>query len=178
MNKAQLLVITMFSAAAMASPSAAQKTQPPSPLLSALKACHSITNAAEKLACFERASQALIGAEEKGEVAVVQRKQVQEVRRSLFGFSVPKFPFFSKGGKEVDDEEPREIISSLRSFNSIGNGRYRVQIADASAVWETTESSMLRDPKPGDKVTIKGGVMGSYFMQIGTQRWVRARRVR
>jgi hypothetical protein len=177
MNKARLILVTLAAAAVTTSASGAADTKGPSPLLSALQACHSIADAAQKLACFERASQALISAEEKGEIAVVHQKQVQEVRRSLFGFSVPKFPFFSKRDDKEDDE-PREIISSLRSFNSIGNGRYRVQIADASAVWETTESSMLRDPKPGDKVTIKGGVMGSYFMQIGTQRWVRARRVR
>jgi hypothetical protein len=176
MSKARLILITLVAAAVTTSASGAKDTQPPSPLLSALQACHSIADAAQKLACFERASQALISAEENGEIAVVHQKQVQEVRRSLFGFSVPKFPFFSKKGNDADDE-PREIISSLRSFNSIGNGRYRVGIADASAIWETTESAMLRDPKPGDKVTIKGGVMGSYFMQIGTQRWVRARRV-
>lgn len=178
MHKARLTLVTLVVAAVATSPSHATEPQSPSPLVGALQACQSISDAAEKLACFERASQALISAEAKGEVAVVHQEQVRKVRRSLFGFAVPKFPFFPKRADDKDDEEPREIVSTLQSFNSIGNGRYRVGIAEASAIWETTESASLRDPKTGDKVTIESGALGSYFLQIGTQRWVRARRVR
>jgi hypothetical protein len=161
---------------ALTSPAVAEEAQPPSPLVVALKACRSIADTAEKAACYDRATDALTSATDKGEVAVIHREQAQKVRRSLFGFAVPKFDFFS--GDKEGKEEPKEIVSSLQSFSSIGNGRYRIVIAEASAVWETTESALLRDPKLGDKVTIEGGAMGSYFLQIGTQRWVRARRVR
>lgn len=177
MSKARLILATLVAATVAASPLGAAETKSPSPLIGALQACQSISDGAAKLNCLERASQALISAEAKGEIAVVHQEQVKKVRRSLFGFSVPKFPFFPKRDND-DDDEPREIVSTLRSFSSIGNGRYRVGIAEASAVWETTEGADLRDPKPGEKVTIKGGILGSYFMQIGTQRWVRARRVR
>lgn len=176
MGKPFLVLVALAAAVSVNASALAQQDQSPSPLVGALRACHSIADPAQKLSCYERAGTALTTAEENGEVAVVHREQVRKVRRSLFGFAVPKFPFFS--GRDEDKEEPREIVSTLQGFSSIGNGRFRITIAEASAVWETTESSMLRDPKPGEKVTIESGTLGSYFIQVGTQRWVRARRVR
>lgn len=159
-----------------APPASAQQAPPPSPLVGALAACRNLTDDAARLACYDKASEALTGAAARGDIAVVDRDQVRKVRRSLFGFAVPKFPFFDR--KDDKDDEPKEIITSVQGFGGAGNGRFRVVLADSYGTWETTESAPLRDPKNGDKVTIKSGVMGSYFMQIGKQRWVRARRVR
>jgi hypothetical protein len=177
MGKPFKMLVALAAAVSVNGPARAQQAQSPSPLIGALRACHSIADSAQKLSCYERAGTALTTAEEKGDVAVVHREQVKKVRRSLFGFAVPKFPFFSDRDEDKE-EEPREIVSTVQSFRSIGNGRFRITIEEASAVWETTESSMLRDPKPGEKVTIESGTLGSYFIQVGSQRWVRARRVR
>lgn len=177
------LVIPFAALAALASPAVAQSQasrQPPtgSPYLTSLAACQKVTDATARLACFDRAAAALVGGVSSGQVALIDRENVRKVRRSLFGFSLPEFPFFA-GSKEKDkEEEPRELTSTLAAFSSIGNGRYRFRIADGNAVWETTESALLSDPKMGSKVEIKSGVMGSYFAQIGNQKWVRARRVR
>jgi hypothetical protein len=160
----------------IATTASAQNAPPPSPLVNALAACRSITDEAARLSCYDRASEALTGAAARGDIAVVDREQARKVSRSLFGFAVPKFPFFNR--KDEKDDEPKGITSTLQGFSSIGNGRYRVVIAENNATRETTESMSLRDPKNGDKVTIETGAMGSYFMQIGKQRWVRARRVR
>lgn len=160
----------------VASPASAQQAPPPSPLVNALAACRAVTDEGARLACYDKASDALTGAAARGDIAVVDRDQVRKVRRSLFGFAVPKFPFFAR--KDEKDDEPQEISSTVQGFAFVGNGRFRVAIADSYGTWETTESAPLRDPKNGEKVTIKSGLMGSYFMQIGKQRWVRARRVR
>jgi hypothetical protein len=160
----------------VASPASAQQAPPPSPLVNALAACRAVTDEGARLACYDKASEALTGAAARGDIAVVDRDQVRKVRRSLFGFAVPKFPFFAR--KDEKDDEPQEISSTVQGFAFVGNGRFRVAIADSYGTWETTESAPLRDPKNGEKVTIKSGLMGSYFMQIGKQRWVRARRVR
>ena len=160
--------------ALLTSSASAQKAPPPSPLVGALAACRGLMDDAARLACYDKASEALTGAAARGDIAVVDRDQVRKVRRSLFGFAIPKFPFF--GGKD-DNDEPKEITTTLQGFGSMGSGRFRVILADNYGVWETTESAPL-DPRNGDKVTVKPGVLGSYFMQISTQRWVRARRVR
>ena len=168
-----LIVISLI-----ASPASAEDRQQPSPLINALAACRTISDGAARLACYDRASDALTGAAARGDIAVVDREQVRNVRRSLFGFAIPKFPFFSGRKDAKEEEEQKEITSTVQAFRSIGNNRYRVVIADNNAIWETTESMALRDAKTGEKVTITAGSIGSYFMQIGKQRWVRARRVR
>lgn len=171
-----LLLLVLASLAG--SPSLARDREPAGPSnLRALEECQRIGEATARLACYDVAGPALTGAAKQGQLAVVDREQVRKVRRSLFGFSVPKFPFFDRRDKA--DDEPKEIVSTIQSFSAIGNGRYRMAIGDGSAVWETTESSMaINDPKRGEKVTITRAALGSYFLQIGSQRWVRARRIR
>lgn len=149
-----------------------------SPFITALKACRTVTNPDARLACFDRSTAAIVEGVAKGELAVIDREKVRKVRRSLFGFSLPEFPFFA-GGKDQDKEaEPKELMSTITSFSATGNGRYRLGIADGQAVWETTESALLNDPRTGTKIEIKSGMLGSYFVSIGGQKWVRARRVR
>lgn len=162
--------------ALLATPAAAQQ-KAPAPIFKQLTDCRAIADASARLACFDKVSGDLAQAVEKGNLAVVDREQVKKVRRSLFGFAVPKFPFFGDRDEEAEDE-PKEIQTTLLAFDPMGNGRYRVSIAEPRSVWESTESSPYNDSKPGAKVTIKGGVMGSYFMQVGSNRWVRARRIR
>jgi hypothetical protein len=161
----------------LAAPGLAQQQQP-SPMFNQLTACRAIADEQARLACFDKASAAIAEAVEKGNLALIDREQVRKVRRSLFGFAVPKFPFFGDKDSEANDDEPKEIQTTLRSFAAMGNGRYRVAIAEPQSVWETTESTSYTEPRQGAKVTIKGGVLGSYFMQVGSNRWARARRVR
>ena len=171
-----LSILTL--AGLLAAPASAQvKPASTSPLVRSIQGCQGLQDDAARLACFDKAAAALVGAATTGEVAIVDREQVRTVRRSLFGFSLPDFPFF-KGGDDKKEEEPKELITTLAAFNSIGNNRYRFMIADGNAVWETTESADIYDPDRGDKVTIKRGMLSSYFVQIEGQPWVRARRIR
>ncbi len=167
----------------LASPLSAQGAQGgaggPSQLVTAIGNCQAIKEDAARLACFDRAASALVGAASRGEVAVIDREQVRQTRRTLFGFSLPRLPSFLGMKDREATEEPRELVSTVTSFREGATpGRFRFTIADGNAVWETTESAQLSDPRPGDKVTIQRGALGSYFVQIGNQSWVRARRVR
>ena len=167
----------LLSAASAALGQAAQTTR--APLMDALEACRSIQADAQRLACFDGAAQRLVAARAGGQIAIVEREQIRQARRSLFGFSVPDLPFLGgKRDRQADEDVPKELVSTLASFSSLGNGRYRFVIAEGNAQWETTESAPLNDPKRGDRVTIQRGALGSFFAQIGRQRWVRARRVR
>lgn len=179
-----MLLRTLLPAAALTlltTPSwaAAQGPASPPPLSAqALQQCRAITDGAARLACFDQAAQRLTTDLASGKVVIMEREQIRRARRSLFGFSVSDLPFF--GGKDSnrpEDRAPRELVSTLVTFKPLANGRYRFSIADAKAVWETTESSALNDPRKGESVTIKRGALGSFFVQIGRQRWVRARRL-
>ena len=173
---AALLLVVTLPAAASAQTAAAQTAARPRQL-SAIDACRAIAADTARLACFDREAAALLAATASGQVSVVDRADMKAARRSLFGFALPRLPFFS-GDKSAEDTVD-QIESTIRSVQPIDNGRYRMTLADGDAVWETTESPMrLNMPRRGDKIVIKKASLGSYFLRIGGQIGVKGQRVK
>jgi hypothetical protein len=157
---------------------AAQAKDPPkqSPLVGALQGCRAITDPTQRLACYDKEAAALLDATQKGDVAVVDKSEVRKARKSLFGFSMPKIPFFS--GDDTADAVSDTLESTVKSASGIGYGKFRMVIAEGDAVWETTEShGTMREPRAGDKIVIKRGPLGSYMLRIGNNRGVKGKRV-
>ena len=173
-----LRILILGAAVAMlAAPSTAkERAIAPSPLVTALGNCTNLRDSAARLACYDRAAPALVGAANSGDIRVVDRESVRKARRSLFGFALPSLPFFNSGDDK--DAPAARLESTILSFRSIGNEYYRFAIADGGAVWETTEGATLRDAKSGERVIISRGALGSYFAKIANQREVRVRRIR
>jgi hypothetical protein len=147
-----------------------------SPLVTALEACRGITDPAQRLACYDKEAGALLTATQTGNVAVVDKTEVRQARKSLFGFSVPKIPFFS--GDDTADAVSDTLESTIKTANGIGYGKYRMVIAEGNAVWETTEGyATMREPQAGQKIVIKRGTLGSYILRIGSNRGVKGKRV-
>jgi hypothetical protein len=168
----------LATALAVAAPAAAKdKEKPaPSPLVSAIDRCRQVTDAMQRLACYDTAANALVTAANTGAVAVVDQNEIRKARHSLFGFTLPKIPFFS--GDSTADEVQRQLDSTIKSVTALNNGYFRVVIADNNAVWETTDSSVsFYPPRPGQKITIVRGPLGSFFLRIDGQVGVRGRRV-
>ena len=172
-----MLRVAMFlGMAAMAAPATAQKPPlPSSPMMTALANCQKLTDSAARLACYDKAGPALVGAAQAGDLRVVDRESVRRARRSLFGFALPSLDVFGKDGK---DDAPARLESTITSAAPIGNGFYRFAIADGGAVWESTEATQLRDPKRGEPIVITRGALGSFWAKIGKQREIRVRRIR
>ena len=146
-----------------------------SPLIEALSRCRAQSDDAARLRCYDAAAGALTAAAAQGELVVVDQQDLKKVRKSLFGFSVPKLPFF--GGDRSADETEDEITATIASVGPAGGGKWRVKLEDG-ALWETTEASaFIRDPKVGNTVLIKRGALGSYMMRIAGQLALRAKRV-
>ena len=175
MNK--LLPFGLIAALVALSGAAVAKDPPKqSPLVSALEACRAIADPAERLACYDKEAGALLTAASKGDVAVVDRSEVRKARKSLFGFAMPKIPFFS--GEDTADVVSDTLETTIKSASGIGYGKFRMTIAEGNAVWETTEAySTMREPRAGDKIVIKRGPLGSYMLRIGSNRGVKGRRV-
>ena len=156
---------------------AAKPVVPRAPHLGAIEACRAIAADPARLACFDRESAALLAATKSGQLSVIDRADMRAARRSLFGFSLPRLPFFS-GDKSAEDSVD-ELESTIRSVQQLRGGHYRLVLADDNAVWETTESPMrLRPPRSGDKIVIKKASLGSYFLRIAGQIGVKGYRVR
>jgi len=171
------IVLLLGTAAATAAPQPVGAEVSGSQLVRAVQDCQSIKDNGVRLACYDRAASALVSATASGDVAIIDRGKVRQMRRTLFGFSLPPIPFFS-GSKNRDVEaEPKELQATLASFHSIGNGFFRFTLADPQSTWESTESSDVFEPKLGSKVTISHGALGSYWADISGQPSVKVRRV-
>ena len=71
-----------------------------------------------RLACFDRAAGSLLAARDSGEVRVVDREEVQETRRGLFGFTLPKLGIFGAG-----DDEQLELNDASRAARALAQAR-------------------------------------------------------
>lgn len=170
-----LIVVALLGLAPSAS-AQRKAPRPLSPLVKALEECRQISDPAQRLACYDRTAPALVDASKAGDVTVVDRSQLRQARRSLFGFSMPKLPFFA--GDESAADTPDTLESTIKRVHDFQNGRYQIVLTEGDAIWETTEDSMgLRTPRVGQKISIRRGPLGSYFMRINNGRSVKARRV-
>lgn len=149
--------------------------EPPA-AIRALAACRAIADGPQRLACYDREAGALVQSVEKKETVVLDQQEVRKTKRSLFGFTLPRLNFFN-GGKDDDRAEPEftQIDTPIKTVRGIGYGRFRFTIDDG-ALWETTEG-INAFPKAGQKVTIKKGLMGSYFIKFEGARSVKGQRV-
>jgi hypothetical protein len=173
-----ILGTLIIASGVIVSPSAQAKGKPvpPSPLVAAIDRCRQITDAGQRLACYDGAANALVSATTSGEVSIVDRNEVRQVRHSLFGFSLPKIPFFS--GDTTATEAQSKLDSTIVSVRQLANGYYRIVIADNNAIWETADDSVsFSPPEPGQKIEIVRGALGNYFIRINGQIGVRGRRV-
>ena len=174
MQPKRLVLIAALMTVAVAA--AAKEKPAPSPLVSAIDRCRQIADPMQRLACYDAAAGALVQATNSGAVAVVDENEVKKVRHSLFGFSLPKIPFFS--GDTTANEAQDKIESTITKVTALNNGYYQLVIADNNAVWVTTDDSVsFYPPKPGQKIEIIRGALGNYFLRINGQVGVRGKRV-
>ena len=159
--------------AALAATGAVAAGPAPAPVVGDVVKCRSEADDARRLACYDKAAGALARATGDGSIAVVSRDDARKTRRSLFGFAVPKLPFFS-GDKSAEDT-PDEIETTIRSARGNRDGNVSLVMEDG-AVWRTTEPPR-RLPRPGARVRIKKAALGSFFIIIDGERALRSMRV-
>lgn len=148
-------------------------------VLESLTKCRAVPAADARLACFEQATAALEGAVRSKDVHIVDRQDIRQARRSLFGFTIPRVALFGEGDRGEKTEEPDfdEINTTIVSARSLDNNRAELRIADNDAVWVTVDP-MPFPPKPGAKVRIRKGTLGTYFIAVSGERSVRGMRLR
>ena len=138
-----------------------------------LKACQTLTDDVARLACFDSTVGAILAANEAGEVQVIDKEDVRETRRSLFGFSLPQIGLF--GGE--DDEEDELFETTIASVRYLRSNSARFTTSEG-AVWELNNiPSRLRTIKSGDTVVFKKASLGFFFVRINGQTGIKGRRV-
>lgn len=171
----KIAAFTALAAAVSASAFAKPKVQDArsNALIQGLAACRGVADEKARLACYDQASARLADAVESKELVVLDRQEINQTRRSLFGFSVPNIPLFrGEGG-----EQGSEMEATIAAASMVAGGMWQIRLEDG-AIWQTTESPLsLGDPRRGQKIVIKRGTLGNYFLRINGQRGVRGRRV-
>jgi hypothetical protein len=146
----------------------------------ALVHCRAIAEAAARLQCFDTAAAALEQATERRDVVVVDRAQVRESRRRLFGLALPSLPIFGGGGDNAhdnDDDEIAQIESTVASSVRNDLGQWQVRLQEGGTWIQTDFNQIAVPPRPGQAVVVHRGALGSYMMRVGRQPGVRVRRV-
>lgn len=154
---------------------AAKTEKPQSEAFDALVRCRSITEAQARLQCFDAAAATLADAAQRHEIVVVDRKQMRETKRSLFGLDIPNLNIFGGGG-DNDEDEIKSLESVVAAAHTEGQGQWVVRLEDGST-WAQTDGKVIAvSPKKGHKIKIVRAALGSYMMRVNNQPAVRAKR--
>ena len=147
--------------------------------LSELRVCQNNAEPDARLACYDRVSAEILGAADAGALRVVEREEVRETRRKLFGFSLPELGIF-KSDKTSDKEEEEFKVLETTIAGVRGSHRQGYVITTAEgAVWQITDiPGRLLSPKVGQPIEFRNAALSSYFVRINGQRGVKGTRLR
>ena len=170
------------TAALLSTPAIAQRTPPPAAPtakpIAQLNACRGETDAARRLACYDRAVDALAAATASNDVVVVERQEVRRARKGLFGFTLPSVGFLTGRKDSAEDTaDASELVTTITTSRSLGYDKWRFTV-EGGGTWDTVESSSaFAEPRPGRKVTLTKGTLGAYYAKVEGGRRVQAKRV-
>jgi hypothetical protein len=161
-----------------ATPSLARAVAPDPPraaVVQALTDCRKLTDDTARLACYDKAAIAFDQAETQGQVVVIDREQVKAVRRQAFGFNLPTLHIFDRTTKTEEGLDHVELDIDHAYRNA--QGRW-VLASTNGAVWRQTDDFDIgQEPHKGSKLSIKNGLLGSFFCKIDSTPQMRCERV-
>lgn len=143
------------------------------PLFQRLVDCRAIKETTDRLACYDREVASLDAAERSKDVVIVDKEQVREAKRTIFGLALPRIKLFGGGDKSDEVSQIESRITSARE----GVEGWTIWLADGS-IWRQADSNPIyRTPKPGLDVIVKRATLGSYIMRVGGSPGVKVKRI-
>jgi hypothetical protein len=176
----RLLLLVCACVASTLMPVAVSAKDEGKPVVSSIDpliACRSIADVTARVSCYDEQVDKLQQATAKNELVIMNKDDIKQTKRSLFGFTLPRLSIF--GRSDGNDEERRadtQITAKAVSLRSMGYGKWSFTLEDG-AHWETTEAVRGPQPKGNDTVVIKQGALGSYMAEFDGGRAVRVKRV-
>ena len=109
----------------LAVPALGQTPTPPvAKPVAALQACRTIADPVARVACYDRAVDALTSASAAGDVVIVERTEVRKARKGLFGFTLPRIGFLTgKPDNAEDVADEAELETTITASRSVGFSR-------------------------------------------------------
>ena len=169
----QMRAISAILGALASTASAARNTQQTGTpaIVQSLLACRAIADSTQRLACYDRASSGVAQAIEKKDLVMIDRERATAAKRSLFGFSVPSFAGLLGGG------DLNQIEGTVAGVTQNADGGWTIKLTDGSVWTQTDDTPVALEPRRGDKVLVKRGALGSYFVKVGNQPGFKAKRI-
>lgn len=141
--------------------------------LQVLRDCRAIEQNEARLACFDGAVDTVIARQDSGELQVLDKEDVAQTRRGLFGFSLPKIGIFASG----DEEENTILQSRITALRRLRSDHWEIEISEGS-VWRATNTPRQFRPEVGDEVELEKAAMTSYWLRVNGALGVKASRIR
>lgn len=165
-------LLTAGAPAAAAAPRPAPTTGTPASVQQLLD-CRKVADAGQRLACYDRQTNIISGAIATRELVVIDKARANVAKRSLFGFSVPNFGgLFGSGSDDI-----KQIESTVVGVSNNADGGWTLKLADGSTWTQVDDSPLGLPPRRGDKVIVKRGLMGSFYLELGKQPGFKTRRI-
>ena len=158
-NRHACLIIAIFGCIPFQS--TAEELKSP---LSAIYACSSILDDAQRLACFDKNVPVLQVKESKKEFIAIDSEQAKTIERESFGFSLPSLPKFGLINSKDDKSK-----SSVQTFNvkTLSKTRRGITLTtENNQVWQQSSGDSGYIPKNISSVTIKPGAFGTFFAML------------
>lgn len=165
-------LLLMEGSAASAQASGDTRTSPI--VVDQVLGCRSIADAGQRLSCFDRAVAALGEAQSKGDLVTLDRQEVRNTRRSLFGLTLPNLRIF---GDEDNSEEGSEIETRIVRAVAGPDGKWIFQLAEGGRWAQTDTRKFIVDPKAGQTIKIRRAALGSYTANVNNQRGIKVKRL-
>jgi hypothetical protein len=141
----------------------------------ALVRCRAVADAAERLGCFDRATDQIATARRSGEMIVLDRAKVVARKRGQFGLSQAPEQMFG-GGPEDAATEVRTLTTTVAGVQPATYGLYTLQLANGM-VWQTVDT-MPFAPRRNTSITLRKTPFGGYRAHIDGEKPVLAKRLR
>jgi hypothetical protein len=154
--------LALLAAPAASAPKKIAEGPPPAQVTELLN-CRNITDSAERLACYDKSAATIGEAVARKDLVVMDRESVKKTKRGLFGFSIPNLGIF---GDDSDEVEIKQIDGTIASTAFNADGGYIFRLADGSRWTQIDSKPLAIPPRSGDKVVVKKGVLGSYFLAV------------
>lgn len=138
-----------------------------------LLACRAIPDQSQRLTCYDRNTDVLRQALATKEVVMLDKQRAVATKRRLFGFSVPEFGGLFGGA----DPDVKEISSSVVRVTKDPYGELIISLADGSTWYQTDDQPLGLPPERGDKVVVRRGSFGAFFLRVNGQPGIRVKRV-
>ncbi len=139
--------------------------------------CRALSDATQRLACYDQQVAALDKAAQDKDVVIAERQDVEKARRGLFGFAAPVGTLLGFGGNDGESDEIKEVTTSVTSARRVPAG-WLVTFEDGSS-WEQHDTrSFVLSPKPGNPARIKRGALGTYLVSVNGQPSIQMRRIK